>query len=111
MFPAGTNHSIDRCEWNTFTLLITSGHSTRVENLLGSVRAVEMDGITKTDGRDNISTVGAEAETDTKETRTGIIGGQAETMDIREGMGVVTEAMGLQKTSHTSNTDSCAENS
>ena len=36
---------------------------------------------------------------------TGRIGGLAETTDIREGMGVIAETMGIHPTSHTPNID------
>ena len=39
---------------------------------------------------------------------TGRIGGQAETTDVEEGMGVITEAMGINPISHTPKTDSGA---
>ena len=42
--------------------------------------------------------------------RTNIIGGQAETMDIREETGVVVEAIIIHPTPHTSKTDSIPVN-
>ena len=81
---------VDRCERNTSTFLITADQETRAETLIRSARAVAMDGIfTDMDGRNIISTVGAEAEIDIRETGTGRIVGQAETMDSEEVLGVV----------------------
>ena len=85
--------------------MITAGQATRVETSLRSVRAVAMDRITDTDGRNSIRTVRAEAQIETGEIDTGRIGGQVETTESGKGMGVVAETMGIHLTSYTSMTD------
>ena len=76
---------MDKYKWNTSALSITSGQVKKEETLLGSARAVAMDIIsTKTDGRDSRNTVRVEAEVDTGETGTCIIGRQVKKMDSGE---------------------------
>ena len=98
--------SVDRCEQNTFDLSITESQAKRVENSLGSARAVAIDIIIKMDGRDSISTIGAEAGIKNGEKEAGR---QTETMESGEGMGVVKEGMGIHPTSQAPKTDSGAE--
>ena len=75
-FITFTHPFTDSCEHNTSALLITAGQAKKDFFKIGSVIVVVIDTInTGTDGRNSISTVIAEAEIDTGETGTDIIGG------------------------------------
>ena len=90
---------------------ITVIRDTREEISLRSARAVAVDGtLISTGGRDSRRTDAAEAEIDTREMGTKRYRGQAETMDSRDEMGVVTEVTRIHPTSHITNMYSGTDN-
>ena len=85
-----THPSEDRYEQTRYAISITVGRATMEEIPLEIAISVAAVGtITKTGDRDSIITEAVQAEIDTRETGTGRIVGQAETMDSEGVLGVV----------------------